>query len=102
MNKFVFIQPYLSLNGKITKNINWKINSVGNYYFGNNQNRKIINISPRLEYLIDKFELFINTNNILNLKSQEILNNSAENGIFNSTITSTLPGFINLGIKYNF
>lgn len=101
--KQVTFQSYLSINGIVFKNFNWKINTINTIFTTDDSNRKILNISPSLRYSKnEKWEYYIIGNNILNLKSPEIINNNSNVGYNMQTITATLAGFINFGIKYKF
>jgi len=101
--KQVTFQSYLSINGIIFKNFNWKLNTINTIFTTNDSNRKILSLSPTLRYSkSDKWEYYIIGNNILNLKSPEIINNNSNVGYNMQTITATLAGFINFGIKYEF
>ncbi|WP_445710361.1 carboxypeptidase-like regulatory domain-containing protein [Flavobacterium sp.] len=101
--KLTTFQPYLSINGLLFKNLNWKIHSIHSTFKTDNSNRAILNISPTLRYSKSDFwEFYVSGNNIINLKSTEIISNNSDVGYNMQTITATLAGYINVGIKYNF
>lgn len=101
--KQVTFQSYLSINGIVFKNFNWKINTINTIFRTDDSNRKILSISPSLRYSKnEKWEYYIIGNNILNLKSPEIINNNSDVGYNMQTVTATLAGYLNYGIKYKF
>lgn len=96
-------QSYLSINGIVFKNFNWKLSTINTIFTTDDSSRKILSVSPSLRYSKSKkWEYYIIGNNILNLKSPEIINNNSDVGYNMQTITATLAGYINFGIKYKF
>jgi hypothetical protein len=92
----------LNLNGYFFKNFYWRLG------FSFVQNRlsgfdsDIFSLSPRIRYSRQKskWEFFINTNNILSLNNQKMLENKSTSVFFEERITSTLAGYITVGLKY--
>jgi hypothetical protein len=92
----------LNTNGTFLKNFYWKFgfsfvqNRVSGY------NSDIFTLSPTIRYSKPKtkWEFFINTNNILDLNNQKMLENKSTSVFFEERITSTLGGYITVGLKY--
>jgi hypothetical protein len=97
-------QPYLNLNGNVTKNIFWKLNSTYTDYISSDSKRNLFSLSPSLRFTKPKsnWEFNLIGNNVLNLSNQDIIKNNSSQSYFEQRITSILDGYVVLGAKIKF
>lgn len=103
-SKLVISQPYLNLNGQITKHIYWHFNSNISSYKGLNSERIICNLSPEFRFHKEKskWNFYITGNNILYLNNQTIIENNSSPSYYEEKSTSILDGYIIFGSKFKF
>ncbi len=97
-------QPYFNLNGNITKELFWNLNSTHTNYHTSNSKRDLFSLSPRLRFSKQKsnWEFNLIGNNILNLSNQNIIENNSSQSYFEQRVTSILDGYVIFGAKMNF
>jgi hypothetical protein len=103
-SKLLVVQPSLNLNGNLTKQLFWNLNSIFTSYSGQNSDRDLFSLSPRIRYSKDKskWEVYLKGDNILNLNNQTIIENNSTSNFFEQRLTSTLQGYLIFGSKYKF
>ncbi len=96
-------KPFIDLNGSIKKDIiTWNLGSFYALYETDLNKEHLLNIYPSLTYKItDKLELSLIGNNVLNIKNANISQNINADNYFESSIVSTLEGYIIIGLSYN-
>lgn len=96
-------KPFINFEGKISKNINYHLDNSYSIYKSQNIERRFfktvfeISVKPQLT----KWEFYIKGNDILNLKSTQIIEVNLENNIEQTKILSRLPGYVGIGARYN-
>lgn len=76
-----------------------------NYYnTSDNQSRSFIGIDPKISFSPknEKFDLYLKGENILNIKSPEIIENYGNSNFFEQRVSNSLAGYLGLGIKWSF
>ena len=103
-SKLVISQPYLNINGKISKNLFWNLNSNVSLYKGLNTTRTIYNIGPRLRFSKEKskWNFYLTGDNIFNLNNKTIIENNSSPSYSEQKTTSILDGYIVFGSKLKF
>lgn len=103
-SKNTSFMPFLMLNGVFSKCFNWKINYSYNYFLVDSNNSEINILSLFFKYskLKSKKEFYINAHNILNFDNAIFTSNQTSVGFTSIMNNLNLPGFINIGFRYNF
>lgn len=105
-SKLEKISPFLNFNGLVmNKKINWSINS--NYHIFNStsvESNEILDIGFKVIYNHNsKFDFYIHTNNILNIREDNTKNSIITSQNFvQETIMNTLSGYVNFGFIFTF
>ncbi|WP_188223908.1 carboxypeptidase-like regulatory domain-containing protein [Aestuariibaculum marinum] len=103
-SRFVLYQPFLNIEGCITKQISWNLESKLSKYTNNKSEQYLRIISPKIRYLSlnSNWEFYISGNDILNLNRPIILDNNSTPTYFEEKRTYILQGYIIFGTKLNF
>lgn len=100
------ISPFLNFDGTLlNKKLNWRINTTKHIFEASNFTaNNILDTSVRIHYMInDKLQVYLNVNNIFNIRENNFKNNFSQNELFVQEIRmNTLSGFINFGFNYSF
>lgn len=105
-SKLEKISPFLNFNGAVlNKKINWSVNS--NYHIFNSSlvsSNEILDIGFKVIYNHNsKFDFYIHTNNILNIREDNTKNSIITSPNFvQETIMNTLSGYVNFGFIFSF
>ena len=97
-------QPYLNLNGNITKSLFWELNNSYKMSVIESNRKGIFYLDPSIRYSKQNsnWEYNLSGYNILNMNTKTILESYSVPGIFEEKTTAILPGYILLGTKYKF
>lgn len=105
-NKLEKISPFLNFNGLVlNKKVNWNISS--KYHIFNSSlvsSNEILDIGFKVIYNHNsKFDFYIHTNNILNIREDNTKNSILTHQNFvQETIMNTLSGYVNFGFIFSF
>lgn len=100
------ISPFLNFNGAVlNKKVNWSINS--NYHIFSSSlvsSNEILDIGFKVIYNHNsRFDFYVHTNNILNIRDNNTKNSIITNQSFvQETIMNTLSGYVNFGFMFTF
>jgi len=103
-SNLLIARPYLNLNGNLSKQWSWNLNSMYNIYRTSNAERDLFSLSPELKFKKNgsNWELRLVGSNILNLTNQNIIENIGSANSLDQRVTSILSGYLILGIKMKF
>ncbi|MAO08711.1 MAG: hypothetical protein CL596_08370 [Alteromonas sp.] len=97
-------QPYLNLDGIISKNIIWNVESKYSIFETENINSNIFYLNPSIFYKKESsnWEYGIKGFNILNLNNNNLVENNTQQSIINQSITKILQGYLLLNANFSF
>lgn len=102
-SKVYLHQPYLNVFFNY-RNFNFSVNSSVEFFKTNILEKKRYTISPSFYYITTdkKWKFYINSQDILNLNKNYIIENIAFNNYFEEKTVSTIGGFVIMGLTYKF
>lgn len=104
-NKGRKTRPFVNLNGQLGSNWTYYIDNSMLFFEANNLERNFYQLDMKFTYRKNKesnFEYWISGSDILNIDNQQIIKSEATNNLFSRNIIYRLPGFIGVGLSYNF
>lgn len=104
--QLITTSPFINLDGTLfSKKVNWKIKSTYHVFNSSfNTSNNIMDLGFKVNYIANKkLSLYLNANNILNIRENNTKNNFYQNEFMTQEmIMNTLSGFINFGFSLSF
>ena len=101
-SKFTVQEPFVNLKGAISSSLTWKLNTIYKNFNTNDTKRNVFYVNPELNFSKknSNWEYTLTGTNILNLNSENIVQNRTLPGVREQKITSILEGSILFSLKY--
>lgn len=99
------IKPFINLRYKKTKQFYTQLSLAYNSFISSVlEQRDFFEVSPQIRYSNknQNWSFYIEGENILNLNELEVIENTSNSSFFEERIVRAFPGYLNLGIRYNF
>lgn len=103
-NKGSKTSPFVNLNGEFMKSWSYNINNALSYYKTSNIERNFHQLDFKLRYNKNssKFSYWLSGENILNITNVQIAEATATQNSFSRSMIYRIPGYIGVGISYDF
>lgn len=103
-NKGSKTSPFIKLKGEFSESWSYSINNALSYYKTSNTERNFHQLDFELRYNKDssKFSYWISGENMLNIADIQIAEALSVQNSFSRNVTYRMPGYIGVGISYDF
>ena len=104
VNKGTITSPFINFNGVFAKNWRYFVNHNFSYYRTSNTNRNTNKLDIEIRYRQEssKLSYWLSGENIFNLTSSQIAEVSTTENSMSQNIIYQMPGYIGVGVSYDF